>query len=47
MSRLWLLAIFLVYLSFTVTMQYVSGAFKTFFDRHPDEPAHFVTGLMI
>jgi hypothetical protein len=47
MSRLWLLAIFLVYLSFTVTMQYVSGAFKTGFDRHPDEPAHFVTGLMI
>ncbi len=47
MSRLWLLAIFLVYAGFTVTLMYVSGAFKTGFDHHPDEPAHFVTGLMV
>src|SRR5438552_1600113 len=47
MSKLWLPAVFLFYTGFVVTLLYVSGAFKSGFDHHPDEPAHFVTGLML
>ena len=47
MSKLWLRAVFPVFAGFAVTLQYVSGAFNTGFDRHSDEPAHFVTGLML
>jgi len=47
MSKPWVSAVFLVYFGFTVTLQYVSGAFHSAFDHHPDEPAHFVTGLML
>ncbi|HEY6393359.1 MAG TPA: glycosyltransferase family 39 protein [Bryobacteraceae bacterium] len=47
MSKLWAAVVFLVYFGFTVTLLYVSGAFQSGFDHHPDEPAHFVTGLML
>lgn len=47
MPKLWASVVFLVYFGFTVTMLYVSGAFHSGFDHHPDEPAHFVTGLML
>jgi hypothetical protein len=47
MPKLWASVVFLVYFGFTVTMLYVSGAFHSGFDHHADEPAHFVTGLML
>src|SRR5258708_4740625 len=47
MSKLWLPTVFLFYTGFVATLLYASGAFKTGFDHHPDEPAHFVTGLML
>ena len=47
MTKLWLAAVFLFYTGFAVTLLYISGAFQTGFDHHPDEPAHFVTGLML
>src|SRR5258706_2283867 len=47
MTKLSLAAVFLFYTGFAVTLLYISGAFQTGFDHHPDEPAHFVTGLMV
>jgi hypothetical protein len=47
MSKLWVFAVFLFYFGCTLTLLYLAGAFKSGFDHHPDEPAHFVTGLMI
>src|SRR5712691_10983090 len=47
MPKLRLPTVFLFYTGFVVTLLYASGAFKTGFDHHPDEPAHFVTGLML
>ncbi len=47
MSKLWLGAVFVVNAGFAVTLLYVSGAFNAGFDHHPDEAAHFVTGLML
>jgi Dolichyl-phosphate-mannose-protein mannosyltransferase len=47
MSKLWPAVVCLIYAGFAVTLQYFTGAFKTGFDHHPDEPAHFVTGVML
>src|SRR5258708_3013246 len=47
MPKLWLPAVFLFYTGFAVTLLHVAGAFQTGFAHHPDEPAHFVTGLML
>jgi hypothetical protein len=47
MSKLWVSAVFLFYFGLTLTLLLVSGAFHSGFDHQPDEPAHFVTGLML
>jgi hypothetical protein len=47
MKNLRLPAVFLFYTVFAVTLLYVARTFESGFDHHPDEPAHFVTGLML
>lgn len=41
------LAVFLVFLGVTVALQYASGAYSGEFGRDPDEPGHYITGLMV
>src|SRR5688500_17364628 len=38
---------FLVLLLVVAAMQWAGGAYRAEFSGHPDEPAHYVTGLMI
>jgi hypothetical protein len=47
MPKVWAATVFLAYFGFTLILLRVSGAFHSGFDHHPDEPAHFVTGLML
>jgi 4-amino-4-deoxy-L-arabinose transferase-like glycosyltransferase len=37
----------LVFLGFAITLQYLAGAYHAAFSGYPDEPAHYVTGLMV
>lgn len=46
-SRLELVAVLLSYLAFTVALQWRVGAFASEMAAHPDEPSHYVTGLMV
>jgi hypothetical protein len=44
----WLgLLLFAVFLGATITLQILSGAHQSEFGGYPDEPAHFVTSLMV
>ena len=43
----WALAAFCVALPITVMFQYLGGVYASELGGHPDEPAHYVTGLMI
>ncbi len=38
---------FLCFLSIAVMLQLLSGAFESAFAAYPDEPSHYVTGLMV
>lgn len=38
---------FLALLAWTVTLQWFAGAYSSEFSGYPDEPAHYVTGLMV
>ena len=38
---------FLVFLGLAVTLQYFAGAYHSAFSGYPDEPAHYVTGLLV
>src|SRR5947209_3781016 len=38
---------FTLLLGLTIALQALGGAWKAEFSGYPDEPAHFVTGLMI
>lgn len=38
---------FLVFLGLAITLQYYSGAYGSGFSGYPDEPAHYVTGLLV
>jgi len=40
------LLIFLIYIGTLAGLQWISGAFDSEFGGHPDEAAHYVTGLM-
>ncbi len=42
----WSISAFLVFLGLAVTLQYFSGAYHSAFSGYPDEPAHYVTGLL-
>ncbi len=37
---------FLIFFVFVISLQCLAGAYQADFGGHPDEPAHFVTGLM-
>ena len=39
--------VFLSYLAFSVCLQWIAGGFDAEFAGHPDEPSHYVTGLMV
>ena len=43
----WALVAFCVALPITVMFQYLGGVYASELGGHPDEPAHYVTGLMI
>ena len=43
----WALGAFYVALQIVVLFQYLGGAYSSELGGHPDEPAHYVTGLMI
>ncbi len=38
---------FLLFLGLSVTLQYLGGAYRSAFSGYPDEPAHYVTGLLV
>lgn len=38
---------FLLFLGLSVTLQYLAGAYHASFSGYPDEPAHYVTGLLV
>lgn len=40
-------AIFLILLAVTIALQVASGAYHSEFSSYPDEPAHYVTSLMV
>ncbi len=40
-------SIFALYLCVAILLQWSSGAFRSQFGAYPDEPAHYVTGLMV
>ena len=42
-----LLPPFCLFLTITLAIQWTKGAFQGEFGSHPDEPAHFVTALMV
>ena len=42
-----LLPAFLLFLALSAGLQYGSGAYSSAFSSYPDEPAHYVTGLMV
>ena len=46
-SAAWSISAFLLFLGFAVTRQYFSGAYASAFSGYPDEPAHYVTGLLV
>jgi hypothetical protein len=41
------ISVFVLFLALAVGLQYRNGAYQSGFGSHPDEPAHFVTGLMV
>ena len=41
------ISVFVLFLALAVGLQYRNGAYQAGFGAHPDEPAHFVTGLMV
>lgn len=40
-------AVFLAFLAVVIVLQLASGAYKSEFSGYPDEPAHYVTSLMV
>src|SRR5687768_1549891 len=42
-----LLGVFLLFTGIALTLQRVCGAYHGEFNGYPDEPAHYVTGLLI
>ena len=48
MNRIGILAlVFMGYLLLVVLLQYLGGAYTNEFGQHPDEPAHYVSGLLV
>lgn len=43
----WLFGIFSIFLLLTLLVQWLSGAYYAGLSGYPDEPAHFVSGLMV
>ncbi|MBN1567567.1 MAG: glycosyltransferase family 39 protein [Acidobacteria bacterium] len=41
------LFIFCLYLAFVIAFQWIGGAYSSELGGHPDEPSHYVTGLMV
>src|SRR5487761_2640999 len=41
------LIVFAFFCSITVAFQIASGCYRSEFDGYPDEPAHYITGLMV
>ncbi|MCW5981711.1 MAG: glycosyltransferase family 39 protein [Bryobacteraceae bacterium] len=46
-SRKAILLAFLLYFAVAVALQWVGGAYGSEFGEHADEPAHYITGLMV
>jgi hypothetical protein len=46
-ARSWSISAFLVFLGLALTLQYFAGAYHSAFSGYPDEPAHYVTGLLV
>jgi hypothetical protein len=46
-AQAWSIAAFFVFLGLAVTLQYFAGAYHSAFSGYPDEPAHYVTGLVV